>query len=65
MFHDTQRFDCYDEFFVIGGNPDGIGGGVIASSPSWFAAVDKRWQAISLGYRDVKVVTWAEMVREN
>ncbi len=57
MYHDNLRVVSTDAFFVIGGNPDGNGGGVIASTNSEFEASDIKAEAMKHGYKNIQVVT--------
>ena len=55
-WHDTLRVNARDAFFVVGGNPNEDGGGVIGSTNSEFQASDIKAEAIKRGYRDVRIV---------
>ncbi len=58
MYHDKLRVVSSDSYFIIGGNPDGNGGGVIASTNSEFEASDIKAEAMKHGYKNVQVVDW-------
>lgn len=62
MFHDNQRVVAKDKWFIIGGNPDGNGGGVIASCNTLEEAENIRFQAIMQNYSEVRIRTWKEMM---
>ena len=64
MFHDNQRVNAKDKFFVLGGNPDGNGGGVIASTNSLVEAKQIQLEAIKKDYSGVAIYTWEEMMGE-
>lgn len=55
-WHDQFGVRASDDFFVVAGNPNGDGGGVVASTNSWFRATDIKNEAIRQGYRDVQVL---------
>jgi hypothetical protein len=50
-------------FLVIGGNPDGNGGGIITAAPTRYEADRLAAQYVTKGYRDVRVVTYDEFLR--
>jgi hypothetical protein len=55
MLHDTLHVSAQDAYFVVGGNPDNDGGGVIGSTNSEFVASDIKAEAIKQGYKNVQV----------
>jgi len=61
MLHEMYQVNSHDKYFVIGGNPDGNGGGVIVSTNDMAFALSIQKQAIKLGYTKVQVVTWTEL----
>jgi hypothetical protein len=65
LLHESSRIDSRDTYFICGGNPDGNGGGVIASVNTLEAAHRLQRQAIMQGYTRVKVWTWREMNDES
>lgn len=56
-WHDEQRVCSTDSWFVLGGNPNEDGGGVIASTTSEFKAMDIKAEAVKRGYRNVVIVS--------
>ena len=62
MLHDNQRVDSHDRWFVCGGNPDGDGGGVIASFNDLRKAQAFVEVAIKADYTRVRVQTWEQMM---
>lgn len=60
MYHDTLRVNSSDKYFVIGGNPNDDGGGVIGSTNSEFQASDIKAEAIKQGYKNVSIVGWQD-----
>ena len=62
MLHDNpQRVVATDKWFVLGGNPDGNGGGVIATRNVLKDAQALAEEAIKEGYTHVSVQTWEQM----
>lgn len=59
---DKQRINSRDKWFVIGGNPDGDGGGVIATSNLLTEAEEIRIQAIKFNYSGVLIRTYDEFM---
>jgi len=64
MLHETARYSDHDTFFVVGGNPDDSGGGVIGTAPNLTEANALRDAAIKANYSRVRVRTWRELVSE-
>jgi hypothetical protein len=64
MYHDNTRICSTDNYFVCGGNPDGNGGGVIASSHTIDDAKRIQLEAIKLGYVGVRILTWDELNKQ-
>jgi hypothetical protein len=64
-YHDNQRIVSTDPWFVTGGNPDGNGGGVIATCRSEFRAIDIKWEALVQGYRGVQVISAKDFWKEH
>lgn len=61
LLHEIARFNIKDEFFISGGNPDMNGGGVIGTAPTWMQAVNMKHDAMSQGYKGVRILTWNEV----
>jgi hypothetical protein len=62
LLHETERVDSLrDTYFICGTNPDGNGGGVIATRMTLENAHKIQRQAIMQGYTRVRVWTWYEM----
>lgn len=61
--HETHRLVMTDEYFVIGGNPDGLGGGIIGSSRNMYCAVQLKKLAIEQGYKDVKIIEYWDLYK--
>lgn len=49
-------------YFVVGGNPDGSGGGIIDMSEDRFLADRKAAHYVALGYHGVRVMTYEQFI---
>jgi len=62
LLHDIYSVNANHKYFVCGRNPDGKGGGAIASFNSYKDAYTVSLQAINQGYTRVRVMTYEEIV---
>lgn len=62
-WHDSFGVDAHHAYFVVGGNPDKSGGGVIRSSNDWRTAWDTLREAERRGYLEVEVLRAEEFWR--
>ena len=60
-WHETQRFNQNDKYFIIGMNPDGNGGGIIGTATNEAEARIMRNGALAQNYTQVRVRTWKEL----
>jgi len=65
LLHETARFNTEDTYYVLGGNPNNDGGGVIGTARTLTAANELRDAAIKQNYSKVRVRTWREMMQVN
>jgi hypothetical protein len=59
--HETTRISSKDEYFVVGGNPDGNGGGVIGSAKTFSEAQKLQVEALKQNYTNVRILDWMEL----
>jgi len=64
LLHDTEGVNARDKYFIVGGNPDGSGGGVITSRNTLDGAQTIQRRAIMQGYTQVRILTYDEMMKE-
>jgi len=64
LLHETEKVNTHDRFFICGKDPDGSGGGVIATRDTLDGATTLQARAIMQGYTKVRVLTWKELNEE-
>ena len=63
MWHDRFNVDPEHAYFVVAGNPDGNGGGVILSTNNWREAWDIMKEAERQRYHRVDILNYLELFR--